>query len=74
MERHNLILTNEPGKATRHTRRDTTSIIDLTFTTTEIRVLDTWIIDDELSTPSDYEVMVCYLANVDETVERMRIS
>lgn len=40
VDRHDLILNNELGMVTRPTQRNTTSIIDLTFTTQEIRVLD----------------------------------
>lgn len=74
IEKHYLILNNELEKATRPTRRNTTSIMDLTFTTQEIGALDTWIIDRELSTPSNYEVIVCELTNLDETVGGMRTS
>lgn len=41
MDAYNLILNNEPGKATRPTQRKMTSIIDLTYTTTEVGALDT---------------------------------
>lgn len=74
IERYDMILNNEPGKATRYTRWTTTFIIDLTFTTEETGRLDSCIIDEELSTPSDYKVIVCDLPNLDETVGGMRTS
>lgn len=40
VERHDLIYNNEPGKTTRPTCRNTTSIINLTFNTQEIGELD----------------------------------
>lgn len=54
MERNDLILNNEPGMTTRLTQRNTTPIIDLTFTTLVITALEVWIINDELSTLSDH--------------------
>lgn len=50
------------------------SIIDLTFTTPNIAVLDTCVIEKELSTPLDYEVVVCDWVSVDETVDGMGTS
>lgn len=59
METSNLILYNEYGKAKRSKQRKIISIIDLTFTTPDIDMLDTLVIDSELTTPSDHEVLVC---------------
>lgn len=72
--RHNLILNNELGKAIRLTPQNTTSIINLMLTTPEVGKLDTWIIDEELSTPTDHEVIVSDLANLDETIGGMGTS
>lgn len=74
IERHRRILNNEPETATRPTQSKTTSTIDLTFTTSEIGAMDPWIIDEELSTPSEYEVIVFDTASLDETIEGMRTS
>lgn len=51
-----------------------TSIIDLTFTTAEIRVLDMSIIDEQLPILSDHEVIVCGLTNMKESVGGMGTS
>lgn len=40
IERHDLFLNNELGKAIRPSRQNRTSIMDLTFTTREIGALD----------------------------------
>lgn len=40
IEAHDLIWNNEPGKATRPTRGQVTSIIDLKFTTSKLGALD----------------------------------
>lgn len=63
---HKIILNNEPGKATRPTRRKTGSIIDLKFRTPKVDALDTWVLDDELSAPSVLKVSFGDLANSDE--------
>lgn len=47
------------------------SIIDLTFTTLELRILDPWVIEKELATPSDHERIVFDMANLYETVSSM---
>lgn len=72
--RDDLILNNKPGKVTRPSHQNTTSVINLKFTTQEIGTLDSWIIDRELSTPSDHEVIRCDLANQYETVRGMETS
>lgn len=74
IEEHYLILNNELGKVTKLIQRNMTSIIDFTFTTPDIGVLDAWKIDDKVSTRSDREVIVCNLTNLDETVGGMRTS
>lgn len=51
IERYSLILNKQPGEATRHTQRSTTSIIDHTFTRLEVVVRNTWMIDGELYIP-----------------------
>lgn len=45
IEGYNPTLNNEPGEATNPTQRRITSITDLTSTTRDVGVLDTWIID-----------------------------
>lgn len=63
-----MILNNELGKVNRPTRWKTTSIIDQTVTTPESGVSGSWILDGELSTLLDHEVIVCDLMNLDEIV------
>lgn len=58
MEAYDWILNNEPGRATRPTRRRMTSIIHLTYTTPDIVELETCVVDEELVTLSDYEVIL----------------
>lgn len=58
IENFDLILNNEPGVITRPNARKNKSIIDLTFTTTPIGLLDSWLIEEEYSTPSDHELIV----------------
>ena len=53
-----LILNNEPGAITRPNARNNKSIIDLIFTTIQIGLLDSWLIEEDLSTPSDHELIV----------------
>lgn len=74
VERYYLILNNKLERATRPKQRNTTSIINLTFNNPEIGALNDWIINEELSTPSDHEVIVHDLANLNETVGGMRTS
>lgn len=50
------------------------SVIDLTFTTPELKTLDSWIIDEELATLSEYEFIVFDIANLNETVSIMGMS
>lgn len=71
---YDRILSNEPEKATQLTLRKTTIIIDLIFTTLGIGVLDTRVIDEELSKPSDYEVIVGELADLDRVGSSMSTS
>ena len=58
IENYDLILNNEPGVLTRLNNGNNKSIIDLTFTTTEIGLLKSWSIDKENSTPSDHKLIV----------------
>lgn len=74
MEKHDLILNNEPEVLTRPTQNNGTSIIDLTFTTPDIRALDALVIDYDMSTLSDHDLVVCDLTNRDEMVGRMGTS
>lgn len=73
-ERHDLILNNELVVATRLTRNSRTSIIELTVTTPDIRALDACVINEELSKPSNHEVVLCNLQNLDETVGELGTS
>lgn len=74
IEGYSLILNTKPGEATRPTRRSTTSVIDLNFTTQQVGALDKWGIDGELSTLSHHEVIVFDMASPDNTASRMRTS
>lgn len=74
VEDNDLILNNERGKATWSTRKKTTSIIDLTFTTPDMCAVDTWYIDNELSTQFKYEVIVCNLVDSGEGVGSKKTS
>ena len=58
IENFDLILNNEPGVITRPNSRNNKSIIDLTFTTTAIGLLNSWLIEEEYSTPSDHELII----------------
>ena len=58
VEKYDLILNNEPGVITRPNARKNQSIIDLTFTSTAIGLLNSWTIEEEYSTPSDHELIV----------------
>jgi hypothetical protein len=58
VEDYNLILNNQPGVITRPGRGSRGSIIDLTFTTTEIGPLESWAIEEEFPTPSDHELIL----------------
>lgn len=60
------MISNESGRAIRPTRSQATSINDLIFTTFELSTMDSWAIDEELATPSDYELIVFNMANLDE--------
>lgn len=49
IEKYDLILNHQPAVVIKLTWDSMTSIIDLIFTTSDIGVLDTWVIDNELS-------------------------
>lgn len=59
---------------TRLTRRKTTLINYLTFTTFNIGVLDTWVINNELLTPTDHEFIFCNLVDLNGEAIHMCIS
>jgi Endonuclease-reverse transcriptase len=65
-----LILNNEPGAITRPAEAVNScylgSIIDLTFITPEIRLLESWAIDIDHPTPSDHELIVFQWLNKEE--------
>jgi len=58
INRFDLIFNNEPGVITRPNLTRNKSIIDLTFTTTAIGLLDLWAIEEENPTPLDHELIV----------------
>src|SRR5271154_29236 len=69
IEDYDLILNNEPGAITRPGKEGGSrgSIIDLTFTTTDLGPLDLWAIDTEWPTPSDHELIVLEWADIEDT-------
>lgn len=71
---HNLILNNKSGNATGPTRRKTTTIINFKFITTDIGALDILVMDDEISTPSDHEIIFRDLADPDGLTSSMGTS
>jgi Endonuclease-reverse transcriptase len=58
IDKFDLILNNESRAITRPNSRDNNSIIDLTFTTTSIGLLNSWLIEEEYTTPFDHELIV----------------
>ena len=58
IKKYDLILNNESGVITRPNARRNQSIIDLTFTSIAIGLLNSWIIEEEFSIPSDHELIV----------------
>lgn len=58
IENFDLILNNEPGAITRPNSRNNNSIIDLTFTSTSMGLLNSWLIEEEYTTSSDHELIV----------------
>jgi Endonuclease-reverse transcriptase len=64
---YDLILNNELGAITRPGKENKGSIIDLTFTITEIGPLDLWAIEEDKPTPSDYALIVLEWADIDNT-------
>jgi hypothetical protein len=65
IEDYMLILNNKPGAITRPGTTHTGSIIDLTFTTIEIGVLDRWAIEEDLPTLSDHELIIFEYSDLD---------
>lgn len=74
IERHHLILINKLAVESRPTQNSRTSIIDLLFPISDIGALNACVINKELSTPSDNEVVVCHLKSLDEIVGGMETS
>ena len=58
IEDFDLILNNEQGAITRPGNKNKGTIIDLTFTTTELGPLDLWAIDEDNLTPSDHALIL----------------
>jgi Endonuclease-reverse transcriptase len=58
IDKFDLILNNEPGAIIRPNLRENNSIIDLTFTTTSIELLNSWLIEEEYTTLSNHELIV----------------
>jgi hypothetical protein len=58
INRFNLIFNNEPGIITRPNLIRNKLIIDLTFTITDIGLLDLWAIEEKNSTPLNHELIV----------------
>jgi Endonuclease-reverse transcriptase len=58
INRFDLIFNNEPGIITRTNLTRNKSIIDLTFTTTDIELLDSWAIKEENPTLLNHELIV----------------
>jgi hypothetical protein len=67
IDKFDLILNNEPGAITRPNSRDNDSIIDLTFTTTSVGLLNSWLIEEEYTTPSDHELIVFDWLDIDSS-------
>jgi hypothetical protein len=67
IEDFDLILNNEQGAITRPGNKTKGSIIDLTFTTTELGPLDLWVIDEDDPTPSDHALILMEWADINET-------
>jgi aminoglycoside N3'-acetyltransferase len=58
IDKFDLILNNELGAIIRSNSRKNNSIIDLTFTTTSIGLLNSWLIEEEYTTPSNHELII----------------
>jgi hypothetical protein len=58
IDKFDLILNNELGAIIRPNLRENNSIIDLTFTTTSIELLNSWLIEEEYTTLSNHELIV----------------
>ena len=68
IDNFDLLLNNELGAITRPNSHDNKSIIDLTFTTSEIGPLKSWLIEEEFSTPSDHELIVFNWTDIDSNI------
>lgn len=62
------------GRATRPTNGQVIFIIELPFTTPELGALESWVINEELATSSDHELIVFDTANLYETIGSMGTS
>lgn len=71
MDIFDLIVNNETGKAMKPTRGKAKSINDLTFTTLELSPLGSSIINKELMTQSDYELITFNISNLDNMVRSL---
>ena len=67
IEDFDLILNNEQGAITRPGNKKKGSIIDLTFTTTDLGLLDLWVIDEDDPTPSDHALILLEWADINDT-------
>jgi hypothetical protein len=63
----NLILNNEHGAIIRLGNKIKGSIIDFTFTTTELGPLDLWVINEDNLTPSNHALILMEWADINET-------
>jgi hypothetical protein len=58
INKFDLILNNKLRTIIRLNSRENNSIIDLTFITTSIELLNLWLIEKEYTTPSNHELIV----------------
>jgi hypothetical protein len=58
IDKFDLILNNELGAIIRLNSRENNSIIYLTFITTSIELLNSWLIEEEHTTPSNHKLIV----------------
>ena len=58
IKNYSLILNNESGVIIRSSMRNNKSIIDLTFTSMSMGLLESWLIEEEYSTSFNHELIV----------------
>jgi hypothetical protein len=58
INKFDLILNNEPEAIIRPNSRENNSIINLTFITTSIGLINSWLIEEEYTTPFNHELIV----------------